>query len=1299
MISLTIYLILIRSGIEPNPGPQRNTEIITYNCNGLGDQNKLRRLLSKSSKKVQNGAIIFLQETHIVNTEVIKSTWKNKFVSNCKKTNSAGVIILFNNKYNVEYYYEDMDGRAIVVSLTCDDNEKELILANVYFPNDHKVGITFAENIYLKILEAQSEHPNNYTICAGDFNMCKAKEDSIGRNETKTEKLLAETVRNNNKVARLEDCYRSVHRTEGFTWKRGNIYSRLDYVYASTSLLHQITNAETDWAFESSDHAAVKISILMDEPERGPGIMKVNTRILEDNNVASQIGNEIEEMLKQADKNWNPHMTLEFMKVTIRSVFSSKVAEIRKTNNNELQEKEEELNQMENLKTKIHSSPTILIQGQSPKEERLTIVDKAILTLKTELISLRKKFNDKMSFVSKAKWFEFGEKSNKYFLNLNKARQSQKNINQIRNGDELYTGREQVIKGITNFYNALYSEQKTETAEDDGFYKNCPKLSEEQKSNLESELSLKNLKEALSTCKESAPGPDGIPYSVYKKYWNTMGPIIHEAWKYSLKTEKMPPSHLESIITLLPKEGKDNKDIKNWRPITLSNCDAKIITKAISLKTAKVLETIIDPSQTAYVPGRSITDNLRTNFYYKNYCQRNNIDAALISLDAKKAFDSVSHEYIETTLKAYGFGPMYLKTFRTLYNEITARILVNGFFSDQIKIKRGVKQGDALSCALFIICIDPLLRNINKNKQIKEIRISKKNVTSREVFFKGAAYADDISVICDKRSIQMVFNEYQRLTSRSGLELNAEKTEILILNKVEEERIKIEYNEKKFEIKTVGKIKICGLYYCSNNEEEYNLNVNEKIKKLSCKIKAWSHRHLTMEGKNLIVKTFGLSQIIYNMQSYEFKKEELVATERIIFKFLWSTNDNQNGIDRIKRAIMKNEYSKGGMKVTDIESMNCALKLKQFIRASNSNHAISKIQMHLTKNPGQLSNLSQEYTIITEDEPICKTAQITINLMTDHNRNKYEDIAEDKFESDKILIDEVSSINLTQYLSRKKKVFMLCILKQLTNSGIETLGDLLQTYEFETNEKTLKSMRMILTVFPSKLKEIAKCHIEGINSKDEALKYLMTENNAWKDINLITVKDVQVMMKLILNKTEEHNVNAKLGITNFKEENITITRRNCTNAKLRNIYFRLIHNDFFTSERMKRFGMTASDKCLRCGRIENLRHLIWECSHSNNIWNLFNDMVKEVYPNSKDLIIVYENIFDACETPSTNVIKLRVVQELIQIDRPKNWNRDKIIQLTKDLISIEKYNSMKLKTETNFRKKWDKYEHLLYTRQ
>jgi hypothetical protein len=161
------------------------------------------------------------------------------------------------------------------------------------------------------------------------------------------------------------------------------------------------------------------------------------------------------------------------------------------------------------------------------------------------------------------------------------------------------------------------------------------------------------------------------------------------------------------MITLLPNEGKDTNGIKNWRPITLSNCDSKIISKAISLKTSKVLESIIDPSHTAYVPGRSVADILRSNFFYKNYCCKNNIGSVLILLDAKKAFDLVDHRYIEKTLIAFGFGPGFIQIFKTLYSNITARILINGFASESIKIERGVKQGDALSCAIFIICIDP----------------------------------------------------------------------------------------------------------------------------------------------------------------------------------------------------------------------------------------------------------------------------------------------------------------------------------------------------------------------------------------------------------------------------------------------------------------------------------------------------------------------------------------------------------------------------------------------------------------
>jgi len=1291
IVSLTIYLALLMQGIERQPGPKdgANLSILTYNCNGLGDQKKLKRLLMKAGKIVEGGGIILLQETHLVNTSYLEMFWKQEFLSNCVRTNSAGVAILYNKKYNLISKWADNEGRQLIGVL--EDDERKIIVANAYFPNDHRLSVNFAEQMYTKILETQASYPEHVTFVAGDMNCCLSPEDSLNRIGSQSEVLLSDVIRNNNKIASLSDAYRCLHSTEGYTWKRGIIYSRLDYVFVSSSVSSKITGATVDWAFESSDHAAVKIDFTFDhEPKKGPGIAKVNTRILNDPKVTLQIGAEIEEMMRQTDDSWNPHSRLEFLKVAIRSVVSLKVSELRKTVNVDITETEEELNQMEELKIKVLSKPNIAEDERSERSEK---IDKAVTFLKSKLSNLRKNFSDTMSFISRAKWFEYGEKSNKFFLNLNKARQNQKLISKIRNGEEIYIGQERVSEGITEFYRKLYAEERKTKNPKDNFYENCPKLTEEQKLFIDSELQLNDLYRALLTCNESSPGPDGIPYMIYKKYWNFMGPIILAAWQHSLSTGNLPSSHLESVITILPKEGKDTQDIKNWRPITLSNCDSKIITKALSIKTSKVLDSIIDPSQTAYVPGRSVADNLRTNFFYKNHCKKNNTDAVLISLDAKKAFDSVDHTYIEETLSAYGFGPVFIHTFRTLYKNITARVLVNGFLSQSIKIERGVKQGDALSCAIFILCIDPLLRNLNKNTRIKEIQLRRKNKTNYDIKFKAAAYADDISVICKKSHdcIQQVFHEYEKLTRRSGLELNADKTEILSLNLEETDLITFSYNGEPYAINSVGKIKICGLYYSMNIEEEYQLNVAEKIKKLNYKIKLWSQRHLTLEGKSLIVKTFGLSQIIYNMQSYGFRIEELTNVERIIFRFLWSTKDNPNGIDRIRRTIMKNDYSKGGMKITDVECLDRSLKLKQFIRANKSKHIISNIQAELSMRRNNC--LIQEYPNVTDEESICKSAQETLNIIIDHNRELYSTITQEEYESDKNLIDEVSSINLSTYLKRKKRVFMLCMAKPLTNNGITSLGELTQAYEYENEDKLIKNMKLIISTLPDSLVNISKCYNEDINTNNDELKYILIAPGIRKDVNSITVKELQVTLKTALKKTEILNVKNKLGIGNFDEENITKLRSNCKNPKLRNIYFRMIHNDFYTHERMKRFRMISTDKCPRCGEVETTEHLLWKCVHVQNIWNLFNQVMNHIH-NSRESVLLYENVFKTCDTADICLVKMRIIQSLIQIERPVNWNRGNIVDIIKNLMNTEKYNACISRTIIKFETKWNIFENI-----
>ncbi len=70
---------------------------------------------------------------------------------------------------------------------------------------------------------------------------------------------MSDAIRSNNKVAELSDAYRSVYADNGYTWKCEIIYLRLDYIFVSIYIISKITGASTDWAFESSDHATVKV--------------------------------------------------------------------------------------------------------------------------------------------------------------------------------------------------------------------------------------------------------------------------------------------------------------------------------------------------------------------------------------------------------------------------------------------------------------------------------------------------------------------------------------------------------------------------------------------------------------------------------------------------------------------------------------------------------------------------------------------------------------------------------------------------------------------------------------------------------------------------------------------------------------------------------------------------------------------------------------------------------------------------------------------------------------------------------
>ncbi len=290
---------------------------------------------------------------------------------------------------------------------------------------------------------------------------------------------------------------------------------------------------------------------------------------------------------------------------------------------------------------------------------------------------------------------------------------------------------------------------------------------------------------------------DGITYDTYKELWQITGPYIKNAWDHSMDVKHTSPSQQVSIITLLEKKDKDKSKIENLRPISLSNCDIKLCTKTMAIRTNKVLHKLISKTQTGYVPGRQLNDNSRLLEEIIQTLHDQNKQAFLVTLDAQKAFDSVNHEYLLTCLKAYDFPDIYIDQVKTIYTDLKAQVLVNGFFTKTFNIEQSVKQGDALSCALFILAIDPLLRQFQKNENIEPIIMNPGDDIEEKV--NNFSFADDITAVCkNKKGIQEIINLYEMFTKISGIKLNMPKTEIMIIGDKEKtkKQFKIKYNEE-----------------------------------------------------------------------------------------------------------------------------------------------------------------------------------------------------------------------------------------------------------------------------------------------------------------------------------------------------------------------------------------------------------------------------------------------------------------------------------------------------------------------
>jgi hypothetical protein len=162
----------------------------------------------------------------------------------------------------------------------------------------------------------------------------------------------------------------------------------------------------------------------------------------------------------------------------------------------------------------------------------------------------------------------------------------------------------------------------------------------------------------------SAPGPDGLSANFFQSYWDIIGEDLTSYILDILNNGGSPRNLNNTFIFLIPKN-KHPSLPADFRPIALCNVMLKIVTKTIANRIKHVLNDIISPQQSAFLPGRLITDNTLIAyeaFHYLKQTKNRKHDYVGIKLDMAKAYDRIEWSFLENTLTTMGFPSRLINT-------------------------------------------------------------------------------------------------------------------------------------------------------------------------------------------------------------------------------------------------------------------------------------------------------------------------------------------------------------------------------------------------------------------------------------------------------------------------------------------------------------------------------------------------------------------------------------------------------------------------------------------------------------
>ena len=323
---------------------------------------------------------------------------------------------------------------------------------------------------------------------------------------------------------------------------------------------------------------------------------------------------------------------------------------------------------------------------------------------------------------------------------------------------------------------------------------------------------------------------------------------------------------------MIPKINSPEK-VTQFRPISLCNVVYKVISKMIAARLKIILSDIISPTQSAFVPGRLITDNILMAYECFHTIKKKRAGKeglCAIKLDMHKAYDRVEWCFLKEIMLKLGFKESWVNLIMKCVSSVEYRVRINDDEMESFKPTRGLRQGDPLSPYLFLLCTEgltALLANAEENGNISGIKVCRDAPSISNLLF-----ADDSLILmrANPRSAEALKSLLDLYSAASGQMVSVEKSSIFFSpnTKVED----------KAQICTILNIMIEVL-----NDKYLGLPANVGMDKSDCfqflidriimKISGWKEKLLSSRGKEILLKSVVQAIPTYAMSVFKIPKK------------------------------------------------------------------------------------------------------------------------------------------------------------------------------------------------------------------------------------------------------------------------------------------------------------------------------------------------------------------------------------------------------------------------------------------